>query len=263
VSFPQREPKEVRLIKTKTDLRRTSIGSFSVYSFEQLKSYELIQLFMKNPALLEDQNGRNETRILKGHLGQLALPIREVISLEQVHGNRTLIINCKSKLKEFDGSTKGDALFTDRKDIYLRISVADCLPIYVHDKQNHVIGLIHSGWRGTLMGIAANAIRTASRELGLTPGSCTALLGPSIKTCCYEVSKNVAILFPKDLIQERQESQFLDLAQANQVQLNSSGIDARNIFTVRHCTCCSPELYYSYRRTGRRDERMHALMGLK
>ncbi len=42
-----------------------------------------------------------------------------------------------------------DGLVTDRAGIVLATFFADCVPLYFLDVRRRVIGLAHSGWRGT------------------------------------------------------------------------------------------------------------------
>ena len=51
----------------------------------------------------------------------------------------------------YSSGNKGesDALITNKKNLGLAITVADCTPIFIYDHKNKVIAGVHSGWRGT------------------------------------------------------------------------------------------------------------------
>ena len=53
------------------------------------------------------------------------------------------------------------------------------------------LGAVHSGWRGTAMGIAAKAVAAMCREFGCDPAGIRAAIGPCIGLCCFEVGPEV------------------------------------------------------------------------
>src|SRR5207247_2360146 len=51
-----------------------------------------------------------------------------------------------------------DALVTDRTDVVLFTTHADCYPIVLWDPEKNVAGLVHAGWRGTQAGVAGATV---------------------------------------------------------------------------------------------------------
>ena len=88
-----------------------------------------------------------------------------------------------------------DGLITDNPEIILTLKVADCVPVYL--SSSHIIGLLHSGWRGTVGGIVPNAVRKMIK-MGADPKEVSVFLGPAIGFCCYEVDEEVADNFNKN-----------------------------------------------------------------
>ncbi len=82
---------------------------------------------------------------------------------------------------------KGDALLTNVPGVLLAVQTADCVPIVLADKKRRAVAAIHSGWRGTLLRIAAKALGRMRMEFGTSPQDVIAAIGPSIGRCCYEV----------------------------------------------------------------------------
>ena len=186
---------------------------------------------------------------------------REVVSLRQVHGDECVVITSKDKLRR---EYRGDAVLTDRKDIFISIQVADCVPIFMHEEKRRVIGLIHAGWKGTLLGIAKRTIETAKERLGCEPGNFTICFGPSIRSCCYRVSDDVAILFDDECIHPSAKGgATLDLIGINRKQLLGCGVKDNMMFATSSCTCCEKKLFYSYRREKENTGRMVGFLGLK
>src|SRR5215472_16690902 len=65
------------------------------------------------------------------------------------------------------GAVRGhDALVTDRPDVPLLATFADCYPVVVHDPVRRALALVHAGWRGTALGIAARAVEALESEYG-------------------------------------------------------------------------------------------------
>ena len=62
-------------------------------------------------------------------------------------------------------------------------------------QKRRAVAAIHSGWRGTLLRIAAKALGRMRMEFGTSPQDVIAAIGPSIGRCCYEVGSEVAAAF--------------------------------------------------------------------
>ncbi len=159
---------------------------------------------------------------------------------------------------------EGDAILTDRKDVVLTVSVADCLPIFLVEPDRKVVGFVHAGWRGTLLQIVGEAIRRARQEFGCHPRDFAVLLGPAIQRCCYEISEGVAVLFDEDcLVRRPGKRPKLDLVSANVKQFLDCGVKRNKIFASNECTCCSKESFNSFRREGDKAGRMIAFVGMR
>ena len=109
--------------------------------------------------------------------------------------------------------------------------------------------LVHSGWHGTALNIAARAITTITKEWGFSKHSLQIGLWPGICSKCYEVGPNVCNLLSKysryfndfHIDPETKESRWqLDLAGAIRQQLNEAGINNSRIEAAdKFCSCCS------------------------
>ncbi|PKL07781.1 MAG: hypothetical protein CVV51_12340, partial [Spirochaetae bacterium HGW-Spirochaetae-7] len=67
----------------------------------------------------------------------------------------------------------------------LVMTVADCMPIFIHDSVSGAYGLLHSGWKGT--GILRKAILLMASRFGTRGRDVSAVFGPRIGPCCYVV----------------------------------------------------------------------------
>ena len=153
-----------------------------------------------------------------------------------------------------------DGLITDNPEIILTLKVADCVPVYL--SSSHIIGLIHSGWRGTAGGIVQNAVRKME-EMGADPKEFSIFLGPAIGFCCYEVDGEVAENFNKNTKRKMECGKWkVGLHEEICLQLTKIGIPPANIKTSQLCTFESQDCH-SYRRDGSKAGRMFAFMRLR
>ncbi len=202
---------------------------------------------------------------------QLGFPLPTWISCEQTHQDKIVKVG---KGEAGLGSTKyqeslaaTDGIYTAEKGILLTMCYADCVPIYfIHQKSRH-IGLVHAGWRGTAMGIAAKMLATWRDVEQIDLDEIEVVIGPAICPKCYLVDGRVInqmnqMLGTKagEVYKERESGQFLlDLKRTNELVLQG----VRRISTTSYCTCCDDTLFFSYRREAGRAGRMMAFMGWK
>ena len=143
-----------------------------------------------------------------------------------------------------------DALLTKEKGLYLSITIADCILIFLYDPKSEVTGLIHTGWRGLSKKIIPNAIRALIKNCKVQPENLIVGIGPGIDTCHFEVKDDVLnrFILYKDEIIKRGEKYFLDLKKIAVKQLLNLGIKKENIEVSPLCTYCEGDKYFSYRR---------------
>lgn len=152
-----------------------------------------------------------------------------------------------------------DGFVTDVPGLMLVTAYADCVPLYFADCSQHVIGLSHSGWRGTVNNMVQATIDKMRIEFGSRPEDIVAFIGPSICAACYEVGEDVALKFAatykenadkvlklkKETAMEKKY--YLNLHAANRINMLHAGIPQRNVHVTDICTCCNPDLLFSHR----------------
>lgn len=146
---------------------------------------------------------------------------------------------------------------------------ADCVPIYLLDPVNKAIGLVHSGWRSTVLHIVKKTIEKMKMIYNTKPEDLLAAIGPSIEKDCFEVDEDAAEMFRRnfsnhsDIVFDKSSGKYLiDLWAANRKLLLESGVRQYNINESRMCTKCNDDLFFSYRRNKGRNGSMSAIMGL-
>jgi len=200
---------------------------------------------------------------------QMGLDKARVLSLELKHTRRVIPVFSREEagsLGDIAGRAGGADGILCADSFYVPVlTVADCMPIWLFDAGCNVFGLLHSGWKGT--GILAEAVRLLQKNFGSNPAAISAILGPSIGSCCYAVPEERAVRFGKEFGEkavivhdEGGERKFhLDLRMANLSLAERLGIG--RLLNVDLCTACSDGLG-SYRRQGPQAfTRMAALCG--
>lgn len=160
-----------------------------------------------------------------------------------------------------------DSLITNEPGVTIATFYADCMPIFILDPVKRVIALAHSGWRGTLLGIALNTVNKMSKVFGCNAQELICCIGPCIGKCCFEVDaplynefKNNNYPSQDKIIYKKSNDKFLiDLCEANFQTLNNVGIKRENIFVSDLCTSCCKDLLFSHRATNGKRGTMAAM----
>jgi len=166
-----------------------------------------------------------------------------LFTAQQIHGNKIAVIDladCGGSLvgcedKHFPGC---DGIITNQRGIVLGVYVADCCAVYIVDPNTPAIGLVHSGRKGTELGVVPNAITQMIDRFGSDPANMIAQLSPCIRPPHYEVN------FAAEIVRQ---CRALGVK-----EIHDSGV----------CTACNLDRYYSYRAEKGKTGRMLALLGL-
>lgn len=176
----------------------------------------------------------------------LAIPI-------QVHSNNVQFINCSGSFNNTDG------LLANKSNIILSLQTADCLPIFLFDKSNHIKGLIHSGWKGT-----KNKIIQKALSIMLSKGSIASdiiiIIGASIQKCCYEIGDELIPFFNNECIYIINDKKYLSLQEQILIDVSKFNIPVSNIHINKRCTFSDADLS-SYRKDGDDAGRMLSFLG--
>lgn len=188
--------------------------------------------------------------------GTLGIPLERLAIPGQVHGDTVERVEVPGDYPETDG------VVCRNPGIFLCVSVADCVPILLHDPRTGACGAIHAGWKGTAMGILSKAIRSLVTAYDVRAADLLAYIGPSASECCYAVGGDVARKFSPAHVFKREGRLHVDLKQANRQQLLDSGLLPQRIETCPFCTISDSTLFHSHRRDGTKSGRMMGVIGL-
>lgn len=96
------------------------------------------------------------------------------------------VVNVKSEYPIIHKDT--DALVTREKNLGLVIMSADCAPIVLVDPIAHVVGVVHAGWQGMLVGVVENSVE-GMLDLGAETQNMKAIIGPTISAKNFSATK--------------------------------------------------------------------------
>ena len=162
-----------------------------------------------------------------------------ITDANQIHSNIVSYVNKPGTYDNIDGLiTNGDS------KLILVIKTADCVPIFLFDKIKNNYGAIHAGWRGIQSKIHLNAV-DKFLSIGSNIENINIVIGPSIKSCCYEVGEEMKKIFNEKFITTVNNKYYLDLIQCIASDLKVLGI--KNINIDSSCTY-DGDKYYSYRK---------------
>lgn len=213
--------------------------------------------------LFSTRIGWNQKNILEDLSDLLNIKRDKIYTVSQVHGTDIEIIKDQNP---FDISKKPkDGLVTNKENIVLATYHADCVPIYFYDKVKKVIGIAHSGWKGTLNNISKTMIDVFKKHFNSDLDDIIFAIGPAIGPCCYEIGEDVEHLFREkfpdieDIVLTRDKKMYLDLWKINKINLLNSGIKEENIIESKFCTSCNNDVLYSYRKENTKDRMLGAI----
>ncbi|HNZ26244.1 MAG TPA: peptidoglycan editing factor PgeF [Spirochaetota bacterium] len=188
----------------------------------------------------------------------LNIPSNTIFSPRQTHSDTVLYVNDNNVGRgaySLDGAQDGDACITDKKNILLLVSWADCIPVLLFEEEKGICAAIHSGWRGAKENIAAKTIKKII-EIGGKESNIYAAVGPGIRDCCYKVGIDVIKYFENDnyseFIRKNDGEYYLDLQSVVCRQIILSGVKKENIDNYGECNSCSTKIeFFSCRKDGK------------
>ena len=187
---------------------------------------------------------------------------KNLVKTNQEHTDCVKKVNKKIKGGEPDFNLKEyfatDGLITDKKNLILSTTNADCILLLFFDPVKKIIANTHSGWKGTLQRISVKTVEKMVEEYNCNPSDIICCICPSIRKCHFEVEKDVKDLFEKefkdlenlnDIIEEKvpNDKWNIDTVLINQMILEKMGLKKENIIDSGICSVCNSNIIHSFR----------------
>ena len=193
---------------------------------------------------------------------------KNIVCGKQVHENKILKVTKENiHTENIEGY---DGYITNEKGIVLTTFHADCVPIFLADKETKAVAMVHSGWRGTSKRICQKAVKAMENEYGTKAENISAAIGPSIGMCCFQVDMPVIEEFRKTVdfvddyykTDENAPGHFkMDLWGINKRLLEEA--EVKDIEVTDICTMCRDDLFFSHRKMGNARGTMAAYISIK
>ena len=206
-------------------------------------------------SVLNLENQKNRKRFFE----KMEIKESEVVYAYLQGGNKATVV--ENSGREIIPET--DALITKQKNLYLSITVADCIPVFFYNAEAKIISIVHAGWRGIVSGIVKNTVDKII-EVGGQPENMAVAMGPGINACHFNIKADALDEFDeyKEFLLEKDGLRFVDLKGIIKKQLLELGINPENIENNNDCTFENADKYFSYRRDKKNPENMEAMLAL-
>ena len=217
------------------------------------------------------------------------LDYKNVVKTNQEHTDNIKIITKKINKNEPDINlekySKTDGMITNKKNLILSTTNADCILLLFFDPVTKTIANVHSGWRGTLQRISVKAVQKMKKEFNCKPENIICCICPSIRKDHFEVDKDVKDMFEKEFqdldisnnaeiiekqnietprinsknnnIEQHEQMQIehelrkekwnIDTVLINKIILKKTGLKPENIVDSGICSECNSDLVHSFR----------------
>lgn len=248
--------------------------------FREEKDYYIIEEFEKNGVTavyskksmgnMSDycKSSDNPSENRKNLLRILNLEGKAEVESHQTHTNNVKIIDKYVTKYSYYGI---DGFITDRRDVALFTFYADCLPLFVYDMKNKIIGVAHSGWPGTYKEMQKSLVSLMNKGFGTKHEDLLLALGIGILRDDYEVDtdfyKKFLMKFDKEIVNKsfiyskEKDKYFFDNIMFNKITALRSGILEKNIIISSESTM--NKKFHSYRREREKSGRATAMIAFK
>lgn len=191
---------------------------------------------------------------------ELGIDVNNLMKPRQKHTSNVKIIDVKEEGKSPDIGNDylrdTDGLVTNKNDIILATTNADCILFILFDPVNRVIANIHSGWRGSLKGIVIKGLKLMHGKYNSNYEDIICCICPAIHKCCFEVDREVRDMFYKEfkdlgnideIIEGNGDKYHIDTILLNSTLMLELGLLKENIIDSDICSVCSHKYINSYR----------------
>jgi len=251
------------------------------YYIEEFEKYGITAVYTKKNAgnmsdycpienQKEEIQKNNREKLLKG----LNLCYKQEVMAFQTHSNNVKTIDEDTTKYYYEKEEDIDGFLTKRKDIAIFTFYADCLPIFVYDKENQVIGAWHSGWPGTFKEMMKSGLLEMQKKYGTQVENVVMALGIGIGQKDYEVGNefydkflekfgkcNREIVEKSFWFNEKTGKYHFDNTKFNELMALKLGIKQENLIVAAESTF--DEKFHSYRREGKNAGRATAMISFK
>jgi len=202
-------------------------------------------------------------------LSEMKINLDELIVPEMIHGPKIMTVGREEKgrgARKKDSDIKGaDGLITEKKNLFLLVTMADCFPILAYDPVIQIVAAAHAGWRGIISGIVDELINkflnfgseAQNLVIGIGPGICQRHF-----TVKNDVLRQFLDKYPQAVL-VRNKDGYVDLRKAILKDLKKNGIFRQNIEIAKLCPACQNGIFGSHRLEKEKAPTSAAVIGMR
>lgn len=162
-----------------------------------------------------------------------------------------------------------DALYTFESNLLLCSFTADCVPVFFYSEVDGLIGVIHSGWQGTVKEITPKVLAHIKQIEKCDLSKVHVQIGAALSQDKFEVDEDVFVQF-KDLgyankfinYNDKTKKYHIDNQRTVKKQCELAGIPTKQIKIDKTCTFKSAE-GFSYREDRQAGRHLNFIMKKK
>ena len=199
---------------------------------------------------VDDGKGVRERRQLLADL--LHTDVNRFVFVHQHHSDKIKKVTLNDLGKGTDSFESGvdvDALYTYEKNIPLCIFHADCVPVFFVDETTNLVGIIHAGFKGTLIHVAYKSIQQVIRDENINIDDLKFYIGPYRMPSSFVVDEETKQKIIDAGLEDAIVDNHFDNGLANIIDLRRLGISDKQIITSNLDTYSDDRFYSAYQKT--------------
>lgn len=187
--------------------------------------------------------GQGDHRAARAGLQSLLGPgISDVAWMDQVHGSTVVVAEHAG-----DPAPTCDGIIATTEGLGVAVLVADCVPVLLASPRG--VAAAHAGRPGLVADVTGRTVHALAAHSGDAPARMTAVIGPAVGACCYEVPAAMADDVDRAVAGTASTTTWgtpsVDLVGGVVRQLQATGVS--EIHRAGACTRCSGDRWFSHR----------------
>ncbi len=199
---------------------------------------------------VDDGKGVKERRRLLADL--LDTDVNRFVFVHQHHSDKIQKVTLNDLGKGTDSFESGvdvDALYTYEKNVPLCIFHADCVPIFFTDETTNLVGIIHAGFKGTLIHVAYKSMQQVIKDENINVNNLKFYIGPYRMPSSFIVDEETRQKIIDAGLEEAIVDGRFDNGLANIIDLRRLGVKDEQITLSNSDTYSDDRFYSAYQKT--------------
>ena len=199
---------------------------------------------------IDDGKGVKDHRLILANL--LSIDSKRFVFVHQHHSDKIQKVTLNDLGKGADCFESGidvDALYTYEKNVPLCIFHADCVPIFFADETTNLVGIIHAGFKGTLIHVTSKSIKKVIEDEKINPNNLRFYIGPYRMPSSFVIDEETKQKIIESGYEKAIKDDHFDNGFANILDLRSIGIKDNQITIANLDTLTDDRFYSAYQKT--------------